>query len=591
MTIDIALLLGTIVVALVLFSIEKIPADVIALAVLVFLVLAGLLPAERAVEGFGSDVFVTIMGLLVLSETLSRTGVTDYVGMRIVRWTNSGESQLILLIMGAALVLGAFMSNTAATAFFIPIVIGLARRAEKSPAKFLMPLAFASILASSITLISTSTNIVVSGFMSDYDMSPLGMFELSPVGVPIALVGFGYLFFLGRHLVPDRFRPEEYQELSSRLYLTELLVLPESSLVGETLKSSNLGQDLNLNVLRIIRDSRRYILPKASTDLEAGDVLLVEGSRSNVLQVKEMAGVEIKADYELANPETSDEDIDLTEVILMPGSPLIGRTLKGLRFRQNYGLQVLAINRHGETLRRKLSQIRLQTGDSLIVQGDRAQIETLESQDIFRAVDTIERAGPRRKRAWIAVTIFASVLVIATLELISLPVAMLMGMVAAFLTRCITPAEAYSRVSWNALILIASMLGLGVAMEVTGTAEFLAVQIVELIGRSNPVWLLSAFFGLTVLLTQPMSNQAAAAVVLPVAVETANQLGLNPRSFAIMIALAASCSFLTPLEPACLLVYGPGRYRFWDFVKVGALPTVLIYLISIAMVPWLWPVH
>jgi di/tricarboxylate transporter len=281
----------------------------------------------------------------------------------------------------------------------------------------------------------------------------------------------------------------------------------------------------------------------------------------------------------------------LTDVIIAPGSPLIGRTLEGLRFRNQYELQVLAVDRHGKTLTRKLSRVRLRTADILVVQGDLTRIEALERQGLFRILRSVVERRPKRRRAPIAFMIFVGVLVAATFNLVSLPVAMLLGALLVFATRCITPEEAYKEVNWKVLVLIASMLGLGAAMEATGTAKFLAGQIVRLMGRSQPVWLLTGFFALTVLLTQPMSNQAAAAVVLPVAIQTARQLGLNPRSFAMMIALAASCSFLTPLEPSCLLVYGPGRYRFVDFIKVGVLLTVLIYVICVVLVLLIWPIQ
>jgi di/tricarboxylate transporter len=224
------------------------------------------------------------------------------------------------------------------------------------------------------------------------------------------------------------------------------------------------------------------------------------------------------------------------------------------------------------------------------VQGDRAQIKTLDRQGAFRILGSIHETLLNSERGPIALVIFAAVLVAATFDWLSLPVATLLGALLVFVTRCITPEEAYSQVNWKVLVLIASMLALGTAMESTGTAAFLAAQAVKLVGHSQPIWLLSVFFVITVLLTQPMSNQAAAVVVLPVAIQTALQLGLNPRSFAIMVALAASCSFLTPLEPACLLVYGPGRYRFLDFLRVGLIPTLLIYAISIGIVPRLWPV-
>jgi len=590
MDIQIALVLGTVVAALVLFSIEKIPVDVTALGILLFLIITGVLPAEQAFMGFGSDVVIMMLGLLILVAALTRTGVTDIVGRVLLTRSEASAQEILLVIMAIAALVGAFMSNTTATAFFLPIVITVARRMETSPARFLMPLAFASILASSISLISTSTNIVVSGLIQDLGMAPIGMFELAPVGIPIAVVGIAYMFLLGRHLVPDRIPHEEIEQISTRLYFTEILIPAQSPLVGETLRTSALGSEMDLKVLRIVRDGRRLLVPRATTRLEENDVLLVEGTRQSILDVKEEASVEIEADVKFPSEEIDVEEMGLTEVMVLPNSPLAGRTLRGLDFRDRYGLQVLAINRQGETLSRKMSHVRLQVGDVLVVQGREARIDALERQDLFRRLSLPGVSLKRRDRAPVALAIFGGAVLAGTLKVLSLPVAMLLGAVLAFATRCITPEEAYSQVRWQVLILIAAMLGLGVAMETTGTAAFLASQIVQVVGASNVVWLLSAFFALTVLLTQPMSNQAAAAVVLPVAIRTAEQLGLNPRSFAMMVALAASCSYLTPLEPACLLVYGPGRYRFFDFLKVGALPTVLIYVLCILLVPVFWPV-
>ena len=496
----------------------------------------------------------------------------------------------MLVVMVAAVTVGAFMSNTAATAFFLPIVIGLARRVEISPAKLLMPLAFASILASSITLIGTSTNIVVSGLMTQAGLAPLGMFELAVVGIPTAAVGVTYMLVVGRRFVPDRIPAEEFGDLRSGLYLSEVLIPQDSPLVGKTLLGSGLGRDLDLMVLRVVRDSTRYIVPLASTLLKAGDVLLVEGQRQNILRIKERNGVQIRPDVKFSLQDLQTEAIALTDVIVVPGSQLVGRTLQELRFRNQYGLQVLAVDRHGGALTRKLSQVRLRSADVLVIQGERTRIAALERQGLFRVLSTTDELQPNRARAPLAAAVFASSLLLATTGLLSLPVAFLLGAVAMFVSRCITPEEAYRQVNWSVLILIASMLALGAAMKTTGAAAFVAGHIVTLAGSASPAWLLTGFFVLTVLLTQPMSNQAAAAVVLPVAVQAALQLGLNPRSFAVKVALAASCSFITPLEPACLLVYGPGHYRFSDFVRVGAPLTVLIYMLCITLVPLVWPV-
>ncbi|MFN2109854.1 MAG: SLC13 family permease [Anaerolineae bacterium] len=590
MTVPILLLLMTVLVGLVLFATEIFPTDVTALGILLFLTIAGLLPAEKAFAGFASDAVIMILGILVMVEALIRTGVTDFAGRLILHQTSTRASKILLVVMIAASVMASFISNTAATAFFLPIVIVLTHQAKLSPGKFLMPLAFASVLAGSITLISTSTNIIVSSLMTKYDMPPMRMFELTLVGLPIVIAGLTYLLTLGQRLVPDRIPAEKVQDFSVHLYLTEILILPGSSLSNKTLQEAALGRDLDLKVLEILRDETPDVTPQADTRLEEGDILLVEGEREKILQVKEIAGIDIRADVEFSDPSRHPRDNGLTEVILTPGSALIGRTLQGLRFRDTYDLQVLAINRHGETLRHKMSHIRLETGDVLVVQGDYAHTVSLANRGIFRILSAIEEQHPNGKRAPLAIGIFVGALAIATLGLVSLPVAVLLGALLVFVTRCITPEEAYRRINWRVLILIASMLGLGEAMEATGTAQYVAGLVTQFAGQSSPFLLLTGFFVLTVLLTQPMGDQAAVVVVLPVAIRTALQLGLNPRSFAMMIALTAGCSLLTPLEPACLLVYGPGHYRFLDYLKVGIMPAVLIYIIAIIMVPWLWPV-
>ncbi len=590
MTLSIFLLLSTVAVGLVLFAWEIVPTDVTALGILLFLTITGLLPAEKAFAGFGSDAVIMILGILVMVEALIRTGVTDFVGRMILRQTETSGNKILLVVMVAATIMASFISNTAATAFFLPIVIGLAQRAKLSPGKFLMPLAFASVLAGSITLISTSTNIIASSLLTKYGLAPMGMFELTLVGVPIAIVGVLYMLIVGRHLVPDRIPTKDTEDFTVHLYVTELLILPESPLSEKTLEQAALGRDLDLTVLKILRDEPPHPKPQADTSLKEGDVLLVEGKRENVLQVKEMSGIEIRADVEFSNPNQRPEEVSLTEVILTPGSPLIGRTLQGLRFREAYELQVLAINRHGETLKHKMSHIRLATGDVLVVQGDRAQIAALGKRGIFRVLSTIDEKKPNGKRAPIAIAIFVGALAAATFGLVSLPVAALLGTLLVFVTRCITPEEAYSRINWRVLILIASMLGLGEAMEATGTAQYLAGLVTQLVGNSSPMVVLTGFFVMAVLLTQPMGDQAASVVILPVAIRTALQLGLNPRTFAMMIAVTSTCSLLTPLEPACLLVYGPGHYRFLDYVKVGLGTAVLIYIIAIIMVPLLWPI-
>jgi len=589
---QIILLLCLLAVALGLFSWERIPAEVIALGLLLALAFTGLLPANQAFAGFGSDTVIMILGLLILTAALERTGVVALAGRAVLHRAGDNPDRLLWIVMLASAGVGAFISNTASTAFFLPMVFGIAQKSGVSASKLLMPLAFSSIVTSSVTLVSTSTNMVVSGMMTAHDMPPMGMFELAPVGIPIAVVGLVYMF-LARRFIPVRDAPAGLtEEFGVRPYLSEIIIQPGSALAGQTLGEANVGQELGLIVLRIVREKDQSIVPRADTMLQAGDVLLVEGSQEDLVKIKDTAGVEILADAKFSDSDLATKDTALVEAVLLPGSPLIGRTLQRQHFRERYGLQVLGINHRGANVIPQLIQAPLlQLGDVLLLQGRRANIVRADQSNVFRVLgpmEPMEEARPRRGRAPLAVAIFVGVLALATFRVMTLPLAVMLGAVLVFVTRCITPEEAYERVEWKAIILIGSMLSLGVAMEHTGAANYLAAQLISLTGATHPLWLLTVFFALTVFLTQPMSNQAAAIVVLPIAMQTALQLGLNPRTFAMMVAVAASCSYLTPLEPSCLMVYGPGRYRFADFLKIGSLLTLLIYAVAIVLVPLVW---
>lgn len=590
MTPQIALVLGIVAIAVFLFWWERVSADVTALGVLLTLVFTGLLPMKKAFDGFSSDAVIMILGLLILTAALERTGVVDIVGRAVLSRAEPSPGRLLWTVMIVSAVLGAFMSNTASTAFFLPIVFGIARNVGVSVSKLLMPMAFASILTSSVTLVSTSTNMIVSGMMTDHNMAPMGMFELAPVGLPIAVVGLIYLFF-ARRWIPDHGSEDELTEqFGVRPYLSEVVILKDSSLVGKALAEARIGEIHGLAVLAIHRDKKR-LTAHHSRKLQEGDLLLVEGSQEDLVKIKDTAGLEIKADVHLSDRNLTLGKEGLAEAIILPGSVLIGRTLEKSRFLQRYGLLVLGLNHRGVNIVRKISQVPLRMGDVLLLQGRKDVIAELRGErtlHILGPIEPMEKARPKRAHAPLAVVIFVAVLALTTFKVMTLPVAAMFGALLVFVTRCITPEEAYEAVEWKVIILIGCMLGLGVAMQETGAAEYLAGIIVSAVGKAGPIWLLTGFFFLTVLLTQPMSNQAAAVVVLPVAIATALQSGLNPRPFAMMIAVAASTSYLTPLEPACVMVYGPGRYRFAEFFKIGWLLTVLIYVVAIILVPMVW---
>lgn len=590
MTLPILLLLIILAVALLLFWFEWIPPDVTALGVLLALIVLGLIPMEQAFSGFGSDTVMLLLGLLIMTAALMRTGVVEVVSRNLLEFTSKYPGSLLPVTMLAVALLSTIINNTAAAAFFLPVILGLSQRSKTSASRLLMPMAFAAILASSMTLVSTSTNIVVSGLMTQAGLPPIEMFELTPVGIPVLAVGLLYMFFFGQRLIPVRPTPQTLTDIFGlRPYLAELRIAPDSALIGKTLAESGLGRNFDLMVLAIIQKGVRRLDPSANTKLRADDTLLVEGSSDSILKIKDIAGIDIQADAKFSDADLQGDGMGLAEVVLLPRSPFIGRTPKSLKMRERYHIQVLAINRRTRLVRSKIADTRLQLGDVLLVQGTPNQIAALQTENAFDVLGVMDAQRFNRGQALTVIGIFAGAFLLGSMKIVSLPVAMLLGAFLVFVTRCITPDEAYRQVDWKVLILIGSMLGLGVAMQSTGTAEFLANRLTVLVATWNPLWLLTGFFALTVLLTQPMSNQAAAAVVIPIALQTAVQLGLNPRTFAMMIALAASTSYLTPLEPACLMIYGPGRYRFMDFLKVGGLLTVIVYLLAIILTPLLWP--
>jgi len=583
------------VLAIVLFATEKLPVDVIGIILVIALVLTQVLTVQEAVAGFGNDVVITIGGLFLLVGGLIRTGIVDVIGRRMHKLAGDNIFVLTALIMTTAAISASVLKNTTTTAMFLPVIIGLAAKAKIAPSKLLMPLAFGAILGGSCTLIGTSTNLAVSGAIVRYGQAPFSMFELTTVGVITFAVGMGYMLFFGRLMLPNRGAGESLTEqYEMREYVSELLVLPDSPLVGKTLDEANIGTELELNVLGIIRMGERIISPPPTERIQRRDSLIVEGKINDILRVKEAVGLEIKPDFMLNDVVLEGGNVELFEVMVMRDSRLVGQTLKTLRFRQNYDLTVLAINRHGDTFINKLSDVMLIFGDVLLVQGKRHGIEPLVADREVLLLEDLSTANFRiEKRKW-AVAAFLLFLSLSLSKIvigfdIPLAVCVLIGVMLLLATKTIRYAEMYPLIDFRLLVLIACMMSFGVAMEKTGTDVFLAGLIQHYFGAYGPSAILAGFFLLTVLMTQPMSNQAAALVVLPVAVKAAVGLGLNPRTFIVAVTYAASFSFITPLEPACVLVYTPGRYRFMDFVKIGTILTIIVFTVSMLLVPLFWP--
>ncbi|MBS1792212.1 MAG: SLC13 family permease [Acidobacteria bacterium] len=597
MTVAIGITLGLLLVALILFGTEKIPVDVVGILLVIGLVLTGVLNVNEALAGFGDNVIVTIGGLFVLTGGLIKTGVVDLIGRRLYKISGNNEFLLTALIMVVAAVSASVLKNTTTTAMFLPVVIGLAERAKIPPSKLLMPLAFGAILGGSCTLIGTSTNLAVSGAMTRYGMDPYSMFELAPVGILTFAFGMLYMLFAGRKLLPARGGEDSLTEqYHIREYISELLVLPGSHLIGKTLGEADINRELDLNVLGIIRGREQKIAPAAKERIELNDLLIVEGKLANILNVKTEAGLEIKADFKLNDEVLEGGSVELFEVMVMRDSRLVGQTLKSIRFRQVFDLTVLAINRHGETIVEKLSEVMLRFGDVLLVQGTREEIEPLVAEREMLLLEDVSKGALRTEKQPWALAAFGLFLALSLSKVvvgyeIPLAICVLLGVLLLLATKTVRYAELYTLIDFRLLVLIACMMSFGVAMEKTGTDKYLAGLIVLYFEHYGAIAVLAGFFLLTVVLTQPMSNQAAALVVLPVAVKTAIALGLNPRTFAVAVTYAASFSFITPLEPACVLVYTPGRYKFMDFVKIGTILTIVVFVVAILLVPVFWDIH
>ncbi len=590
----IAITLILLLVALVLFGTEKLPVDVVGLILVIGLVVTGVLTVNQGVAGFGDNIIVTIAGLFVLTGGLIKTGLVDLIGRRLYRIAGDNEFLLTALIMGVAAISASVLKNTTTTAMFLPVVIGLANRARISPSKLLMPMAFGAILGGSCTLIGTSTNLAVSGAIQRYGMEPYSMFELTPVGIVTVAVGMMYMLLVGRKLLPNYGSDESLtDQYSIREYISEVLVLPSSHLIGKTLGEANINMELDLTVLGIIRTDEQRIAPSPSAQILDGDLLIVEGKLADILNIKAEAGLEIKADFKLNDRDLESGEVELFEVMVMRDSRLVGQTLKTMSFRQMYELTVLAINRHGEKFIDKISSVRLKFGDVLLVQGNRRLIEPFVVEGEMMLLEDVSASSMRtEKRPW-AITAFGVFLALSLSKIVigvevPLAIAVLIGVLLLLATKTIRYSELYSLIDFRLLVLIACMMSFGVAMEKTGTDIFLADLIKTYFEQYGATAVLAGFFILTVALTQPMSNQAAALVVIPVAVKTALALGLNPRTFAVAVTFAASFSFITPLEPACILVYTPGRYRFMDFVKIGTFLTIVVFVVAMLLVPIFW---
>lgn len=584
----IALVIFLLLAAVLLFSWERIPPDVVAIGLLTVLLMFHILTPKEAFAAFGSDFVVMLACIFIISTALQHNGVMDWIAQRITFLGKMPPQMLLISLMLLAGAVSAFMNNTTVAAIFLAPTVSVCRQLKISSSKLLMPMAFASLLGGTCTLIGTSTNIAGSELMARSGLPPVAMFEFLPVGIILMLVGVLFMSTIGYRLLPAHTDKSVADEYNIRSYLSEIVVLPNSPLIGKRLQDTakQLG-NFNFNILKVIRH-KEAIFPEAVFTLQKGDILLVECNRDELMRIRQQQGIDILGKT-INDSDLMGDNLSLAEVVVTPQSPLVGSTIKSINLRNRYGLTALAMHHRNENVIEKIAHMPIRAGDVLLLQGQKDSIERLRSNVEFIVLEEIQTANfPTLRKGWLSLLFFGIAIVCGSLELLPLSGSFLMATLGILAIKAIDIKKIYQYIDWRLLVLIGSMSAFGAAMSNTGADSFLADGIMKILAPFGTLTILGGFMLLTMLLTQPMSNAAAALVVLPVAIQVAHTLGANERTFAIGIILAASVSMITPFEPACIIIFSPGKYRIIDFLKVGGLLTFILWIILMILVPYYW---
>lgn len=594
LTPEIALTLGITLFALALFVWNRIRVDVVGLIVMATLMLVGLVSPADGISGFANEATFTVAAMLVLSEGLVRTGVLDAIAAWMGKQARGSFSRLLFVLLAVTLPLSAFLNNTAVVAILLPVVLGLARDLGNPPSQILMPLSFGSQLGGTLTLIGSSTNLLVAGVVRDLGLEPIGLFTMTLPAACVTAAGILYLLTVGRWIAPKR-EPPPHDLLSSyelRDYATGLIVDPASSLVGRTLRSIRFGERYGLHVMAIQRsrslgrESVRF--PSGRTVIRAGDLLLVSGKVAEIARIDQTEGLRISGTRFDIPLQTKDGR--LAEVIVPPRSHVVGRTLQVLDFRHRYAVTALALQRHGVPLRERIGNIALQPGDVLLVHGLPDALQSLHQGGDLALLGPIDLPARRPGKRKVAVAILALVVALPAIGLLPIVLTSLLGAIAMVLTGCLQPDEAYEGIDWGVIVLLGSLLPLGLAMQQTGTAEFLARAVLGFTRSIGPMGLLFTVYLLTSVLTELISNNATALVLTPIAAAAAQAAGLSPMPFVIAVMLAASNSFMTPIGyQTNTFIYGPGGFRFIDFLRVGGPLSLISLVVATLVIPWFFP--
>ncbi len=587
---EVIFVIAVLLFAVYLFVTEKLPVDLVALLVMALLLVSSIITPAEGFAGFSNSATVTVASMFILSAGLFRTGAVNFLGdlVNVLFKRNFWIAMFIVMVLVA--VLSAFINNTPVIAIFLPILLGVARATRISASKILMPISFASMFGGVCTLIGTSTNILVSSIAEKRGLRPFSMFEFAPLGLIMFAVGTVYLLLFGIRLIPDR-RGEGDLTESFHLdeYLTEIVLLHGAASVGQRIKNAPLVHDLDITIVEVRRDGERFQQPTGEFLLRGNDVLIVRCDLEKIRALQEREGVQFRPQVKWGDDSLTTEDYRLVEAVVGPNSSLVGSNLKLTNFRENYGATVLAIRHHGELLREKLSETRFSGGDLLLLEIHSDRLNALKrSRDLIITSEqnTVEF---RRSKVLIALVIVVGVIAAASLNMAPIVVSSAVGAILLILTKCITLDEAYQAIEWKIIFLLAGVLSLGVALESSGAARLISSNLVTTVGSIGLIALVSAFYILTSVLTEMMSNNATAALLAPIAIATAAALGVNPQPFLVAVTFAASASFMTPVGyQTNTMIYGPGQYKFIDFVKVGTPLNIIFWILATFLIPVFW---
>ncbi|MEM6351748.1 MAG: SLC13 family permease [Cyanobacteria bacterium P01_D01_bin.14] len=580
--------------ALVLFIFEWLPADVTALGVMVALMVLGLVSPEEGIAGFSNSATITVMAMFILSAGIARTGALQRASELLIKWGGKTYRQQLLalgLIVGP---ISGLINNTAVVSVFLPVVEDYCQQHQLSPSKLLMPMSFATIMGGMLTVVGTSTSVLASGLSLELGYGEFSIFQFTLMGAVIFVIGLAYLIFVAPALLPHRRTTANglSQQYGLKDYVSEVVITPRSSLVGQTLQASQLQRRFDVDVLEIIRNGNHFPQPLGDRNLSAGDVLLVRGGRQDLLKIRETEGIEILPDVQFGQKSwqaAAGGEEGVAEVLVLSNSTLVGSTLKDLRFRQRYNVTVLAIRRGQELLRDRMGKVSLRFGDLLLVQGPKQSLLGLQTSRDLLVLEQRDLETLRSDRANLAILIGLAVVGVAAFTHLPILVSALAGVMLMILTGCLKPGELYQSVRWDVIFLLACLIPLGTAMENSGTTAWIAEQLVRLGGNLSGYWLMTALFVLTSVLTGILSNSASIILLLPVGVQVAQNLGLNPLTVMFVITFAASNSFMTPIGyQTNTMVYTAGGYRFLDFVKVGGPLSLIMAVVTPPLAIWLY---